>query len=323
MRFLRYLVLAVFFAGTLVPSLAHAQASRSFIESIVPQTGTCTCQNVQIEGTGETAPSAPSYGCILDTVQRAINALVFIGVIVVILCIVYAGFLFMTAGGSTEALIRGRRVITNSILGLIIILFSWVTIDFIMKFVYKPDAVISGSAQLGPWNAIWSASEESKCLVVRNPVPVTTGVVDFIRGITGGLPQIGTARTPCIDSHPGCGVPAIMSQGLNENQARAMSCIAMTESSGDPTQVSNTGACGLFQITTRPGNWSIPRYHGPGCSTSTSCHDVRCNLQTAVLLFRDRGYQPWTGVDPRTGRHWNPNAVACVNQYDPGGSSRR
>jgi hypothetical protein len=91
----------------------------------------------------------------------------------------------------------------------------------------------------------------------------------------------------------------------------------VTESGGNPSiGYSKTGACGLFQITTRPGNWSNPAYHSGTCSTSSPCGNAYCNRQTAIIMFRKQGYQPWTGKNPN-GTYWNPNAVACVAKYDP------
>ena len=323
MRLLRLPVLAFLLASSLLlPSGAFAQGAGSMFDPIIPEA--CKCASVPVIGadgnpTGQTSPSAANWGCVLLVLQNVINTAVGIAVLVVILAIVYAGFVFMTSGGSPERRTQGRNVLANSIIGLLILLDAWLGVDFVMKVVYNPNAVFSGSTQLGPWNAIWSSSGDDMCLVVREPVPITTGSLSILTGSPGGLPQIGRAGALCADSNPACSVQALMNEGLTEVQARAMSCIAVTESSGNPnTPQSSTGACGTFQITTRPGNWSIPAFHGPGCSVNTPCNNARCNLQTAVLMFRARGYQPWTGVDPRTGKHWNPNAVACVNKYDPG-----
>jgi hypothetical protein len=151
-------------------------------------------------------------------------------------------------------------------------------------------------------------------------------------GITGrnpdGTPIVtgGTAKGTCAEGNTACGVTAIknaaqtLGMSLNDAQASTMSCIAMTESSGNPnTPQSSTGACGTFQITTRPGNWSMAEFHRSPCSSSTSCNDQACNLQTALLMYKQRGYQPWTGKNPETGVHWNLNAVACAQKYDPDG----
>jgi hypothetical protein len=238
----------------------------------------------------------------------------------------------------------------NSMVALAVILLAWVTVDFILKFVYKPEAVISGNARLGPWNAIWSAAEDSKCLVVREPQPITTGLVELVMGITPGSSSGGEVSAGsgalCADSNAFCSVRVLTAQGLTEPQARVMSCIAMTESRGNHAigfakcrvrgqlVTCSTRACGLFQHLTAGSNqiWNNPRYHRAPCSTNVNdCHNGQCNLQTTIILFQQRGYQPWTGRcadrggcgDIPYGQPWNSGAVACANRYDPNGTTRR
>ncbi len=143
------------------------------------------------------------------------------------------------------------------------------------------------------------------------------------------FPTKGTAGALCANDNPACSTAALQEYGLTQAQANAMSCIAITESGGNPsTPNSNTGACGTFQITnqTSRSNWQNPIYHGDGCSAATSCNNAGCNLQTAVLMFNQNGYQPWTGVcnspggcgGTPYGQAWNPSARSCVQRYDPG-----
>ena len=130
----------------------------------------------------------------------------------------------------------------------------------------------------------------------------------------------GRAGALCAPGNPACSPAALQALGFEPQEANAMSCIAVTESGGNPyTRPSETGACGLFQITNRTSksNWQNPAYHGDGCGVTTSCNDPRCNAQTAQIMFNEQGYQPWTGIDPKTGKPWNPNARACVQKHDP------
>lgn len=327
MRFLRLPLLALFLLLSLaLPMAAYAQSTNTIFDPIIPEA--CKCAKVQVTSadglvqTGATSPSAPGWGCVLTVVQNVINTAVGIAIIVVVLAIVYAGFMLMTSGSKPDARTKARHLIANALIGLLVLLGAWLLVDFVLKFVYNPNAIVSGDTKLGPWHGIGASNGSDMCLVVREPTPIATGVVgfiaDLINGPNGPLPNIGVAGALCADSNTACSVNVLKAAGLSGAQANAMSCIAVTESTGNPnTPKSSTGACGTFQITTRPGNWSNPKYHGPGCSTSTSCNNAKCNLQTAVIMFKEQGYQPWTGIDKRTGRHWNPNAVACVNKYDP------
>ena len=143
------------------------------------------------------------------------------------------------------------------------------------------------------------------------------------------FPAKGTSGALCADGNPACSTAALQEYGLNQAQANAMSCIAITESGGNPnTPNSSSGACGTFQITnqTSRSNWQNPAFHGDSCNTSSSCNDAACNLQTAVIMFNQQGYQPWTGIcnspggcgGTAYGQPWNANARSCVQKYDPG-----
>lgn len=59
-------------------------------------------------------------------------ALGFLGILVVLL-IMYAGFLWMTSGGSEEKITKAKKFLFNSIIGLIIILSSWALTIFILN----------------------------------------------------------------------------------------------------------------------------------------------------------------------------------------------
>lgn len=263
-----------------------------------------------------------SYAGVLQLIQNVMNAMVSIGLVAFVLVLAYAGFSFIVNPTNPEARTKARSMLINVVVGLVIVLGAWLFVDFIMKALTGEN----GAAGFGPWNSILSdTADVSPCIHATVATPLTgfggvaTGVIDGSQATGGGqLPLIGQARGLCSDRNSACNVSTLQSIGLTDKQAQAMSCIAMTESSGNPnTPKSSTGACGTFQITTRPGNWSKPAYHQGSCTTATSCNDATCNMQTAVLMYKDQGYQPWTGHDS-SGKYWNPNAVACVNKYDPG-----
>ncbi|MDD3285652.1 MAG: Ig-like domain-containing protein [Patescibacteria group bacterium] len=66
-------------------------------------------------------------------VARIINiALLFLGVIAVGL-IIYAGFLWMTSGGSEDKIDQAKNILKNAIIGLVIILSAWGIVSFIMS----------------------------------------------------------------------------------------------------------------------------------------------------------------------------------------------
>jgi hypothetical protein len=176
-----------------------------------------------------------------------------------------------------------------------------------------------------------SNKDDKTCTVLEEIVESDSGDEDSDVDVNvdvdagGSVGSVGTTHGLCDARNTSCSPAVMKAEGLNDAQANAMSCIAVTESGGDPlVGGSGTGAQGLFQITGT--NWSNPAYHSGSCSVQTSRNNATCNRQTAVLMFKSVGYQPWTGKCMSAGgcgkvsygQYWNPNAVACVQKYDPG-----
>lgn len=262
-------------------------------------------------------------GGALQLIQNLMNAAISFAVVAFVLVIVYAGFLLILTPTNPEARSKAKSVLGNAVIGFIIVLSAWIVVDFAMKILY------SGGGKFGPWNKILVVSDPEKCIQPQKMTGITglpgllQGVVNTVTGTSGaggggggGSYGVGVTRGLCADTNTACSVSVMKSEGLNNAQAQAMSCIAVTESGGNPNiGGSGTGAQGLFQITGE--NWRRPEIHKPPCSVSSSRDDATCNRQAAVLMFKISGYQPWTGKNPN-GQHWNPNAVACVDKYDPG-----
>lgn len=79
----------------------------------------------------DTAPTLP------ETVGRVIRIiLTLLGVILVVI-VVYAGFLWMTAGGNDDQVKKAKSWLTNAIIGLIIILAAYAITDFVITKVFE------------------------------------------------------------------------------------------------------------------------------------------------------------------------------------------
>lgn len=79
------------------------------------------------------------------------------------LMLVYGGFLMIVPGiggeKSATALTKGKKVITNALVGILIVFFAWLVIDTIIKMLVDPTTIGSGRTAellkgLGPWNEI-------------------------------------------------------------------------------------------------------------------------------------------------------------------------
>ncbi len=73
-----------------------------------------------------------AIGTVLDT------AISFIGVIFLILTI-YGGFLWMTSGGDSEKAKKGAGYIKSGVIGVLIIMLSYVMVRFVFRDVLKAD----------------------------------------------------------------------------------------------------------------------------------------------------------------------------------------
>ena len=125
-------------------------------------------------------------------------------------------------------------------------------------------------------------------------------------GTGGSLPQ-------CTNS--ACSVSALMGAGMTQKQANVMSCIAMTESSGNPNTPpynvthpgSNSSACGTFQIVRT--TWNTYNSMSSCSNHATSCQNASCNMRVAVNLVRANGYRDWTCAN------CNAKAIQCISRY--------
>lgn len=71
-------------------------------------------------------------------------ALGFVGIVLVIM-VLYAGFIWMTAGGDGKRVEKARRILTNAIIGIVIVLLSLAITTFVMNAII---GAIGGGARL-------------------------------------------------------------------------------------------------------------------------------------------------------------------------------
>ncbi len=67
------------------------------------------------------------------TIARIIRAaMAFIGIVILVLML-YAGFLWMTAGGNDEAIGKAKKIMTGAIIGLAIVLAAYSLTSFVIN----------------------------------------------------------------------------------------------------------------------------------------------------------------------------------------------
>lgn len=85
--------------------------------------------NAVANGLNNSLSSADPRFIIGRIIQVALSLL---GVIAVVL-VMYAGFLWMTSGGDEEKIGQAKKILTNAVIGLVIILMSWAITTFILS----------------------------------------------------------------------------------------------------------------------------------------------------------------------------------------------
>jgi hypothetical protein len=215
---MKKIFLAAFALLAVVPAHAYA-ASSSFFGPIVSEQ--CRCPG-----------AAPTYGCVLDTVQRMINFGITIGIVAFTFALAYAGFVWMTSGGNPEARSKGRGMLINVFVGLFIVLTAWLLVDFVMKQLYAGD---NGSKDFGPWNSILADAGTSMCIEATKPSAIAgTGIGGAIaRGLTTEMGGTGNQLKPT----PSGGGTTAPSGGTGANCPAAnpssMEAFAASVTSGD------------------------------------------------------------------------------------------
>jgi hypothetical protein len=168
--------------------------------------------------------------------QNLLNWFILVMASVIGLVFAWGGLKMVTAGGETGAVTSARSMMTNAVIGFLILLSSWLIVDTIFKYF----ATGADFKAYGVWNEI-------KC---TDDIPRTSGTPTGGATPTGGSCQ-AAGSGPCSPSALG----SVFSDPAVANQA---SQICMKESANDPASESkvdklrNEGgkpfSIGLFQI---------------------------------------------------------------------------
>ncbi|MEK9152665.1 MAG: pilin [Patescibacteria group bacterium] len=115
---------AVIFAATLSLCggflLSAPPASAQILPSIVPE-----CAKVKDKNA-----NAPSLNCALQTFGNIANVILGVSGSFALLMFVYGGFLFLSSAGNQEQVSKGKTVLKNAIMGIVIILGSGYVITY-------------------------------------------------------------------------------------------------------------------------------------------------------------------------------------------------
>lgn len=277
-----------------------------------------------------------------ELMQNIINFLVGLSVSVAAAMFAYAGFLYTTGHGNPTQIGRAHKIFQNVLIGFLIAISAWLVVQTFLSVVFDKKFWIGGN-----WNELRCISEsssiagENKRLIGTSLTDVFNKVVPqgtaeqflntfgtYTVGGQGELGQqlqavVGSFGEQCVTGF--CSPQVLKSLGYTTEQANAMSCIAMTESGGNPYAYNRgknneSSACGLFQIQERT-HWGNRDLNSGACSTAL-CTNSACNIQVAYNLSQQRLSAGQSPYGDWTCPGCNNKAVSCVQQYDSTGYNR-
>lgn len=222
---------------------------------------------------------------------------------------------------------KAKDHLKNTIIGIVVALAAWMIVDAVMAVLYHPN-----DSSWGAWSSLITSGGIEPCLKQAGALSTDTLNQAKITGISangGVIATSGKSVAQCSSSNSACSPAFLQSVGFLPAQANVMSCIAVTENSGNATGC-NGNACGTFQImlTANPlvgpacgGTLNCPVLckgaNGVAVQNEPSCqpcvqaaNNFLCNAQTAKYLFSKSSYTPWTVG--------NANSAACIQQYGNG-----
>lgn len=164
MRFRFPLFALLFIAGSLaVPHLVHAGIP--FFGPIIPNNN-----NV--------CPA--SWGMFITVINNVISLLITIAIVFIApLMIAWSGFLMVVNQGNAGKIAEAKKILTNTIVGIVISLAAWMIVDAIMAVLYNPGA--AG----GTWSTLINSGSVAQCLSQTganpndplNPATTVPGVI--------------------------------------------------------------------------------------------------------------------------------------------------
>lgn len=134
-----FLIIIIVFTYFILPSFVVKATS------LMGDTSSCECTKANMEANKSCAKYCGEYS-LNNIVQVGVNAtqiLLALSGSVALLFFIYGGVTFLISGGSAEKVTKGKTIIINAVIGLIIIFASFMIIQFSMEAL--------GATRVGPW----------------------------------------------------------------------------------------------------------------------------------------------------------------------------
>jgi len=237
---------SIFFAIILLILPGSAKAAEStFFGPIVPaECQSCPC----------------GFAGVLEIMRHLMNFAVTLGVIVLTIMIAWGGLMYILSVANPENRRQANATITGALIGIALVLSSWLIIDFVMRTLYSgPDG---SEGKFGPWNSIL-AEEANWCIEAKQ-----------------GKPIFGDISIPAFD--PPTPVPTTADPNPNPVQGTAgcPKCVSLT-SQGLTCKESNSCkvdpalASRLVALKNGfSGTWMVTEAYPPTYNHTNACHQL-------------------------------------------------
>jgi hypothetical protein len=125
-------------APMLAPAPAQAESTRFLAETATTPAKGLKGASDNMKTFSNSAGISTKEGTDLPTIIGKIIG-GFLGILgsVFVILVIYAGFLWMTAGGNEEQVGKAKKMMTNAVIGLIIVMLAFAITNFITYYVAK------------------------------------------------------------------------------------------------------------------------------------------------------------------------------------------
>jgi len=121
------IILGLALTLVLVPVFAIALITTSSAYAQTPNTPEI-CNG--IEATGGSCGGGDEVN---NVVKNIINLFSWVVGVVAVIMVIYGGFLYVTSGGSPEKSVKGRNTILYALVGLVIVAFAQIIVNFVLS----------------------------------------------------------------------------------------------------------------------------------------------------------------------------------------------
>lgn len=315
------------------------------VQFVLPQTTFAQADVTNgLEAVGEAGGLAGGETDLIAIIGRIINIVLgFVGIILLVM-LLYAGYLWMTSGGEADKVDQAKRIIRNALIGLVIIVSAFAITSFILDQLTGAiggGGTTTGAGGFGSASGFPSAAGSLGAGIIESHIPFRDAT-----NVPRNTPVIITFKEPIriasfIRDYDDNGTPADLSDdpatsttiGLNDDvvkiyqtgerdnaltttQARVnftpdrqTFVIRPTELLGSPTQNTN------YTVELLPGTAGVQREDGSAAFSGS--FDEGYRWQFEVSTFVDNTPPQIRSVIPNEGGRYAPNIIVQINFNEP------